>query len=66
MVDVKSKNILDRHGFIEYWVQYMRKHTDQEWSREQNMLINSVLKSCHQPSREEYLRLKDKCKKAHP
>lgn len=51
---VESKNILDRKGFIAYWVKYMRKRTDQQWSSEQNVLINSVLKSCRQPSREEY------------
>ena len=54
----ESKNILDRNGFIDYWVQYMKTHTDQEWSRQQNVLINSVLKTCHQPSREEYMGLK--------
>lgn len=54
----ESKKILDRNGFIDYWVKYMRKHTDQEWSREQNVLINSVLKTCRQPSREEYIKSK--------
>ncbi len=53
------KKILNRPGFIEYWVNYMRKHSDREWSRQQNVLINSVLKSCHQPSRKEYLELKN-------
>lgn len=52
---IESKNILDRKGFIAYWVEYMRKHTDQQWSSQQNVLINSVLKTCHQPSREEYM-----------
>lgn len=54
----ESKLILDRNGFIDYWVRYMKTHTDQEWSSQQNMMINSVLKTCHQPSREEYMKLK--------
>ena len=55
----KSKKILDREGFIDYWVDYMKSHTDEEWSRQQNVLNNSVLKTCQQPSREEYMKRKN-------
>lgn len=37
--------ILDREDFIDYWVEYMKTHTDQEWSQQQNMLINSALRA---------------------
>lgn len=53
-------NQQQREQFIDYWVQYMKTHSDQEWSRQQNILINSVLKSATQLSREEYRRLKQK------
>jgi len=47
-----------REWFIDYWVSYMKTHSDKEWSRQQNVLINSMLKSAKQWSREEYLKLK--------
>ena len=42
-----------REEFIDFWVDYMKSHSDREWSRQQNVLINSVLKTAHQPTREE-------------
>jgi len=33
----------DRLNFIKYWVEYIKTHKDEEWSEQQNMLINSVL-----------------------
>ncbi len=34
----------DRINFVKYWVKYMKTHSDKEWSRQQNILINSVIK----------------------
>ncbi len=51
-----ARRVLDREGFISFWGEYVRTHPDMEWSRQQNVLINSVLKTCRQPSREEYMR----------
>ncbi len=48
-----------REWFIEYWVNYIKTHSDQEWSKQQNILINSMLKSAKQFSRKEYLELKN-------
>ena len=31
----------ERINFIKYWVNYIKTHTDQEWSQQQNILINS-------------------------
>ena len=42
---VVARKVLDRNGFIDYWVDYMKSHTDEEWSLQQNVLINSVLKT---------------------
>jgi len=35
----------DRMNFVVYWARYVKTHPDEEWSRQQNMLINSQLKS---------------------
>lgn len=34
----------DRINFIKYWVEYIKTHSDKEWSKAQNMLIDSVIK----------------------
>lgn len=51
-----------RKEFINYWVSFMKTHSDKEWSRQQNVLINSVLKSTNQLSREKYLEIKNELK----
>ncbi len=48
---------MDESEFIEYWVEYMKSHSDEEWSRQQNMLINSMLKTAKQWSRKEFMEL---------
>ena len=45
----------ERMLFVDYWAEYVRTHSDKDWSRQQNMLINSQLKSARQWSRKEYL-----------
>lgn len=52
-------NQQQRKWFIDYWANYIQTHPDKEWSKQQNVLINSVLQSATQLSREEYLRLKN-------
>ena len=51
-------NIKARNSFVAYWAEYVRTHPDQEWSRQQNILINSVLKTTIQLTRKEYLKSK--------
>jgi len=53
----KESNQKQREWFIDYWVDYMKTHSDAEWSRQQNVLINSLLKSAKQWSREEFREL---------
>jgi hypothetical protein len=36
-----EKNFKERLEFIKYWVNYIKTHTDEEWSEQQNMLIDS-------------------------
>lgn len=55
---MEDSNQRQREWFIDYWVNYMKTHSDEEWSRQQNVLINSILQSAKQWSREEFLKLK--------
>lgn len=43
MVFDKNKNDKERLKFIELWAEYIRTHSDEEWSRQQNILINSLI-----------------------
>lgn len=40
----KKKNAEERLKFIDYWVEYIKTHSDKEWSRQQNVVINSQIK----------------------
>ncbi len=31
----------DRRNFVIYWANYVRTHSDKEWSRQQNIVIDS-------------------------
>ncbi|MBU1204223.1 MAG: hypothetical protein KKG60_04110 [Nanoarchaeota archaeon] len=41
----KEKNNRERLKFIEMWAEYVRTHSDKEWSKQQNILINSLIKN---------------------
>ncbi|MBU0470851.1 MAG: hypothetical protein KKA62_03925 [Nanoarchaeota archaeon] len=53
-----ESNKKQREWFIDYWVNFMKNNPDEEWSRQQNVLIDSILQSAKQWSRKEYLELK--------
>ena len=36
-----KNNKEERLNFIKFWVDYIKKHKDGEWSEQQNFLINS-------------------------
>jgi len=40
----KIQNAKERLEFIDFWVDYMKKHKDKEWSKQQNMLIDSQIR----------------------
>ena len=40
----KEKNFKDRLDFIDYWVNYIKTHSDGEWSKRQNVLIDSQIR----------------------
>jgi len=37
----QRQNIKERRAFIKRWAEYVRTHDDEEWSRQQNTLIDS-------------------------
>lgn len=57
MKKFKEANALDRFNFIDFWANYIRIHRDEEWSRQQNVLINSQIltaeRACKNPETEE-------------
>ena len=39
----KEKNFIERLEFIKFWVEYIKTHSDKDWSKQQNLLIDSQL-----------------------
>ena len=50
----------ERMNFVEYWAEYVRTHSDKEWSKQQNVLINSIMKNAKNSklTPKEYLEIK--------
>ena len=46
--------------FVKYWAEYVRTHPDKVWSKQQNILINSLFKNAKNSvlTKEEYLKIK--------
>ncbi|WP_276248553.1 hypothetical protein [Haladaptatus sp. YSMS36] len=44
----QRNNVRQRRAFIKQWAEYVRTHDDAEWSRQQNKLINSQLRSANE------------------
>jgi hypothetical protein len=39
-----KNNEEDRFNFVKFWAEYVRTHSDKEWSRQQNIIIDSQIK----------------------
>ena len=52
-----SKNQKERMRFVDKWAEYVKTHSDKDWSRQQNMVINSSLKSASM-TREQFFKMK--------
>ena len=50
-------NLKERFKFIDLWSKYVLEHSDKEWSRQQNRIINSCLRSTY-ITKELYLKMK--------
>jgi hypothetical protein len=53
----KEENEKERLKFIDFWSNYVMTHSDKEWSKQQNIIINSCLRSSKM-KKEEYLNMK--------
>lgn len=38
-----KNNKEERLNFVKFWVDYIKTHSDKEWSRQQNVLIDSQI-----------------------
>ncbi len=54
---LNKRNFAERIRFVRRWADYMKNTPNKKWSRQQNMLINSVIKSANQDVRL-YLKVK--------
>ena len=45
--DDHRRNTEQRRAMIKRWAEYVRTHEDEEWSRQQNRLIDSQLQSAN-------------------
>ncbi|MFP3872708.1 MAG: hypothetical protein ACOCTR_04830 [Candidatus Natronoplasma sp.] len=57
----KEKNKRQRRNFVKFWAKYMREHPDEKWSEQQNLIVNSQIKSHREKSEsDEYTPLEGK------
>ena len=42
--------------FVKFWAKYVRTHDDKDWSRQQNIIINSCMKT--NMTAEQFLKMK--------
>ena len=52
-----SKNQKERMDFVDKWAEYVKTHDDKVWSKQQNIVINSALKSAS-ITKEQYFKMK--------
>lgn len=43
----KAQNARERLNFIDFWAEYVKTHSDEDWSQQQNMLIDSQIDSAN-------------------
>ena len=41
--EFKIKNAEERLKFIDFWVDYIKRHSDEEWSKQQAVIIDSQI-----------------------
>jgi len=52
-----SENQAERMRFVDLWAKYVLEHSDKDWSRQQNMIIDSCLRTANM-TKKQYLRMK--------
>ncbi len=48
MTNSKTPDVEERRTFIKQWAEYVRTHDDEEWSRQQKIVVDSQLKSARE------------------
>jgi len=56
-VSFTSKNQKERMRFVDKWAEYVKTHNDKDWSHQQNIIINSALKSASM-TKEQFFKMK--------
>ncbi len=54
-----KQNQEERDSFVQRWAEFVRNNNDKIWSRQQNKIIDSTLKTSN-ITKEEYLKMKKK------
>ena len=57
MLGFIEENEKERMRFVDKWAEYIRTHSDKDWSKQQNVIINSALKSANM-TREQFFKMK--------
>ena len=57
----------ERMNFVTYWADYVRTHTDEDWSKQQKVLIDGQIAHAKQNplTRKQYLEIKAASKQKH-
>jgi len=48
MITIKKLKGMNRIEFLKLWANYVKTHPDEEWSKQQNILIDSQIKACRE------------------
>lgn len=58
-------NRIARLLFVDYWADFVKTHTDEEWGRQHTDFINSLMQNAkHYPlTAKQYLKIKEEVKK---
>jgi len=56
-VSFTSENQKERMRFVDKWAEYVKTHSDRNWSRQQNVIINSSLRSASM-TKEQFFKMK--------
>jgi hypothetical protein len=56
-VSFTDKNQKERMRFVDKWAEYVKTHSDKDWSKQQNIVINSSLKSASM-TKEQFFKMK--------
>ena len=59
-LETSLDNRKSRLFFVRYWANYVKTHPDKVWSKQQNVLIDSIFENAKNSklSKEEYLKIK--------